>query len=320
MEGLIILKAIASNLLDTSTIKLILWDKHQCKYKKLGDNWFNVIIDNEIKTPINVSQNTTSPVTLATGLTAGNHSIELIKRTECNLGDVQFDGFTINNGYLLDPPAPKNRRIEFIGDSITCGYGNEGTSQYQSFTPKNENGYLAYGSVAARLLEADQITVAWSGKGISSNYGGNMDELFPEVYDRILPYNSTLKWNTANWTPHVVVINLCTNDYSTSTPDKTVFTTKYNDFVKKIRNQYPAAHIYCALGPMLYGDGLTAARTNIQSVVSSQTAAGDSKIHFIEFPQQDANNGYGEDWHPSITTHKLMANQLVEQIENDLGW
>ncbi|HYH03831.1 MAG TPA: cellulose binding domain-containing protein [Bacillota bacterium] len=288
--------------------------------KSTGDNWFNVIIDNEVKAPVNITSSTQMPVTLASGLTSGTHTIELVKRTEAWVGDVQFLGFSVGNGKLITPPGAATRRIEFIGDSITCGYGNEGTSQYQSFTTKNENAYLAYGSIAARALGADQITVAWSGKGVVRNYGGDTNEMLPELYSRILPYNSSLIWNSGLWTPQVVVINLGTNDFSIGAPEKNLFTTTYSNFVKKIRSQYSGAHIYCALGPMLGGDNLSSARDYLNTVVNALRSAGDSKVHFIEFPMQDGTLGYGEDWHPSVATHTQMAQQLVQQIKVDLGW
>lgn len=285
-----------------------------------GDNWFNVIIDGIVLTPINIKPGMSMPITLASGLSSGTHTIELVKRTEASQGEFQFLGFIFPDGSILAPPAASSRRIEFIGDSITCGYGNEGTSQYQSFTTANENAYLAYGSVAARLLDADQFTIAWSGKGVIRNYGGDINEPMPEVYPQILPWSTDPVWDYSKWIPHIVVINLCTNDYSVGIPDSTEFTTGYANLIDKVRTQYPDAMIYCALGPMLYGDNLNSARDYITSVVDQFNSTGDINVKFIEFPVQDAANGYGEDWHPSLITHELMANQLAQQIEYDLGW
>ncbi|WFR58832.1 cellulose binding domain-containing protein [Anaerocolumna sp. AGMB13025] len=288
--------------------------------KSTGDNWFEVIIDGNVKTPINVTAQSSSPILLASGLTNGNHTVELVKRTEAWVGDVQFLGFTVTNGSLLAAPTPASRRIEFIGDSITCGYGNEGTSQYQSFTTRNENSYQAYGAITARLLEADPITVSWSGKGVIRNYGGDTTDVMPSIYSRVLAYDSTLQWNPSQWIPQVVVINLCTNDYSIGIPDRTAFTTAYSNLVARIRTQYPDAHIYCAMGPMLSGDSQSSARDYIRGVVNDKNSAGDPKVHYIEFPVQEWANGYGEDWHPSLITHQLMADQLAARISADLGW
>ena len=286
----------------------------------VGNNWYNVIIDGVVKAPVNAPAGTNGLVTLATGLTAGNHTIEFVRRTEAYLGDVQFKGFTVTGGSLLAPPAAASRRIEFIGDSITCGYGNEGIDQYHTFTPQNENAYLAYGSVTARALNADGFNICWSGKGVIRNYGGDTTDVLPSLYSRILPYDTTTLWNASQWVPQVVVINLGTNDFGSGTPDKTAFVNGYVTFYNRIRTQYPNAHIYVALGPLLYGTGLTSARDYLTTAVSQISAAGDTKVHFIEFPQQDGTLGYGEDWHPSVAQHAAMANQLIAQIKADLGW
>ena len=115
-----------------------------------GDNWYTVVIDGIIQPPLHVGADTGGAVTLAAGLAAGNHTLEFVRRTEAWVGDVQFRGFTVTGGQLLAPPTPSVRRIEFIGDSITAGYGNEGTSASQHFTTQNENAYLSYGPVTAR--------------------------------------------------------------------------------------------------------------------------------------------------------------------------
>ncbi|ADL49958.1 SGNH/GDSL hydrolase family protein [Clostridium cellulovorans] len=288
--------------------------------KSTGDNWFNVIVDGVVQTPINVTSTTSSPIALVSGLEKGKHTIELVKRTEAFVGDVQFLGFSVSDGKLLNPPKPSSKRILFIGDSITCGYGNEGTDPNKSFTTKNENASLAYGALTAKLLGADPMTICWSGKGVLRNYGGDPKDVMPEIYNQVLPYNKNLTWNPKNWVPQVIVINLSTNDYSVGIPDKTTFTAVYSKFIDNIRSEYPKADIYCAIGPMLNGENLDSQRDYISGIVKSKEASIHNKVHFIEFPQQDFANGLGEDWHPSVKTHELMAKQLAEKIKTDLGW
>lgn len=290
------------------------------KLKSAGNNYFNVIIDGVVKTPINTPAGSSDSYILASNLTNGKHTVELVKRTEAWIGDVQFLGFTVSDGSLLAPSQASSKRIEFIGDSITCGYGNEGTSQYQNFTNKNENAYMAYGSITGRLLGADVTTVCWSGKGIVQNYGGNKDQLMPSLYLNIFPYDNTKIWDYTKWIPQVVVINLGTNDISTVALDGTLFTSEYSKLVDKVRSQYPNASIYCAVGPMLSGDQLSNMKKYVGNVVTNKNSTGDKNVKFIEFPQQDQANGLGEDWHPSIKTHQLMADQLSKQIKADLGW
>jgi len=90
---------------------------------------------------------------------SGLHTVTLVKRTEAFFGTTQFLGFQIARGGRLLPPPPA-RRLEVIGDSISCGYGNEAKDQHERFTPATENAYLSYGAVAARTVGAESVCVA----------------------------------------------------------------------------------------------------------------------------------------------------------------
>ena len=71
---------------------------------------------------------------------------------------------------------------------------------------------------------------------------------------------------------------------------------------------------------MLSYDSLTSSRDYVTTVVNTLSAAGDTKLHYIEFPTQDGSLGYGEDYHPSVAEDAAMSSQLVTQIKADLGW
>ncbi|NLU27284.1 MAG: cellulase family glycosylhydrolase [Hungateiclostridium thermocellum] len=286
--------------------------------KSGGENWFQAIVDGNPLPPFSVNA-TTSTVKLVSGLAEGAHHLVLWKRTEASLGEVQFLGFDFGSGKLLAAPKPLERKIEFIGDSITCAYGNEGTSKEQSFTPKNENSYMSYAAITARNLNASANMIAWSGIGLTMNYGGAPGPLIMDRYPYTLPY-SGVRWDFSKYVPQVVVINLGTNDFSTSFADKTKFVTAYKNLISEVRRNYPDAHIFCCVGPMLWGTGLDLCRSYVTEVVNDCNRSGDLKVYFVEFPQQDGSTGYGEDWHPSIATHQLMAERLTAEIKNKLGW
>ena len=55
-------------------------------------------------------------------------------------------------------------------------------------------------------------------------------------------------------------------------------------------------------------------------MIESCKKDGDAKIHYVEFEPQDQKNGLGSDWHPSVKTHQLMADKLVEALKKELGW
>ena len=103
---------------------------------------FQVIVDGAPTSVITlVADQQVYPV--VAGLPAGQHAIALFKRTESWTGPVQLNGFQAAAGTKLTTPVIPKRRIEFLGDSITCGYGNEAASQNEHFSEATENAWLA---------------------------------------------------------------------------------------------------------------------------------------------------------------------------------
>lgn len=284
-------------------------------YSNMTDNWVNIVIDNQEPVPVKIDKE--NSYLLASNLANKVHTVEIFKRTEASVGELQFIGFELPEGVeLLDPPARHERKIEIIGDSITAGYGNEAASIEDGFQPSQENHYLAYGPIAARNLNAELNVIAWSGKGMYQSYGGVRDIQMPELYLRTLPSRSDSSWDFQAWVPDVVVINLGTNDFSVDTIDPSQYVSAYRQFVELMRKNYPDAHIFCAIGPMNQKPV-----TCIEGIVNEWNQAGDERIHFVEFPPQNIEkNGVGGDWHPSLITHATMAELLVEEIKNKLGW
>jgi lysophospholipase L1-like esterase len=255
---------------------------------------------------------------LATGLTAAEHVVEVYRRTEASFGITLVLGLEVEGGQLAAPPAAPERRIEVVGDSISCGYGDEGTLPC-SFSADTENHYLAYGPVLARALAAEEITVAWSGKGVVHNYNGDLVLPLPRLYDLSVPQDSKHPWDFS-WKPQAVVINLGTNDYSTSgkEPTDADFTQAYTALLEHIRGNYPDAFILCTVGPLLSGSALATARANIAAAVAARNGAGDSRVK--AYQMVTTNPSPGCDYHPSVATQQAMATELMNELAPELGW
>jgi lysophospholipase L1-like esterase len=246
--------------------------------------------------------------------------VELYRRTEAAEGESQLRGFDWAGGELLAPPAV-TRRLEVVGDSITCGYGVDGPDMNCGFSPATENHYLTYGALAARALGAELSTVAWSGKGVVCNYGDDaascVDPL-PTFYDRTLPGRADSTWEFTRFQPDAVVVNLGTNDFSTvMDPDQATFEAGYRALLTRLRAAYPNAHILCTNGPMLSGTDLATLRGYLTNVV---TALADPKVSTFEIPPQDGTDGYGCDWHPSAARHQKVALVVEAALRAALGW
>jgi lysophospholipase L1-like esterase len=247
---------------------------------------------------------------------SGTHTLALVKRTEAFCGIGQIRGFYLSaDGKLLDPDKAPNRGIEVVGDSISCGYGNEGKNQYEHFSPATENAYLTYGAIASRDLGAQYSCVAWSGRKMWPN------NTMPSIYDLALPTDTSSHWDFSKWKPDVVVINLSTNDWGGGAPDEAGWTAAYEAFIQRVRQNYPKATIYCSTSPMMGGEGYTQSQTYLTKIVGDENASGDKKVHLLLIPTQDINkDGIGSDWHPSVATHAKDAALLEAAIEHDLGW
>lgn len=283
-----------------------------------GELIFTTLVDGVVTTDL-VTGSGKATYVLAAGLRSGEHTLELYRQGEPSFGPSVLHGVSVTDGELLPPPAAATRRIEMVGDSITAGYGNEGTSPACPFSAETENHYLTYGAIMARALGADLSTVAWSGKGVVSNYGGNRVSPMPQLYERAEPGDEHSVWDFSLWQPHAVVVNLGTNDYSTDNdPSDNEFVSAYAQLLTNIRARYPEASIICTLGPLLLGTDLEKAEANIAAAVQKRKAAGDTGVLFQ--PLRVANVEPGCDWHPGLLTHRLMAEALEPVMRSALNW
>ena len=281
----------------------------------LNTDYLNAVIDDGEPLVLALEKGRQS-YRVADGLSEGEHTLRLSKRTESFFGSVEWMGVELAEGGELLAPVPRPRKIEFIGDSITCGYGIEAPSAQAKFTPHTQNFDRTYAALAARALNADAVAIAWSGIGVYSSRGDKQNTLLTR-YDKILPWDAGSVWDFAAWTPDLVVINLGTNDFAQEDPGQ-AYVDSYVKLLRLIRSRHPNAAIFCTLGPLLGGKPLDRCREGIRAAIAS---TGDTNLHFLEYPRQDtALNGAGADWHPSLKTHALMADNLVAAIREKLDW
>jgi lysophospholipase L1-like esterase len=257
------------------------------------------------------------------------HEVVLFKRTE-NLDNTpaEFMGFVVDDKASCAPAAPlyKTRKIEFLGNSITCAFGSESKNIHSSFTAETENNYLSYANILARAFDADINIVAHSGRGVVRNYGdksmvSTKEATVPKLFSRVLDSDSTSSWNFRHYTPATVVINLGTNDYSTwPHPLKSLFIDGYLKLIAKIRAAYGSqTQIFCIVGPMTDEP----CYSYVKEVVEMQrNANNDSHIHFIGIPKSilSLEKDYGAAGHPGGDGQKKMAQIVAPVISTVMDW
>ena len=254
---------------------------------------------------------------LGSGLKEGKHRLLLFRRSEASFGVLQFKGLKLSEGSKLTAPHLRTRKIHVIGDSITCGYGNEAATLQEGNTVENENGYMSYAAITARRFDADIVMTCWSGKGMSRNGPGNTDHstTIPKLFDYILPKQKKEIYQHKNFIPDVFVINLGTNDLRKQGRrdlQKEPYVKAYKNFIKRLRNHAPNAHIILTIGPM---------QTKPIDTWLNELAAATQKTEVLVFDGFKSADEKGGHYHPSVKKDKLMADQLISKIKSlGLNW
>ena len=276
-----------------------------------------------------------SVVTLATALPDSRHTVRLMYAIEGYEMYPEFWGFILDEGKsLVEAPAFPSRKIEFIGNSITCGYGNEGRLKEEGFEYETENHYYSYASITARNLNAQHWVVARSGIGAYRNYGeaktGSPRSCMPVQYEYTgYAYDLDLrkeasflkeKWDFSRYQPDVVCINLGTNDLSTNNYDLELLKQGYQRLLKMVRQHNPKARIVFLTGSMLYNQELQEARLLLDGIVAEAQKAGDKEIYRFDMSPIDGEEFYGNDWHPNVYEDEKMAAELTAYLRKLMNW
>lgn len=291
---------------------------------KPKSGYFMAQIDHSEAFKVSFNSERDSIVTLATALPEGAHQIQLMYVTEGYERRAEFRGFLLDQGHqLLPPPSLSNRRIEFIGNSITCGYGVESTERDAPFQDETCNHYLTYAARTARNLQAEEISVCRSGIGVYRNYDGprSGDKINMNTeYSHTLLYDNSQQWDFSRYQPQVVCINLGTNDTSTSGADPKLLKKGYENLLRQVRQAYADAKIVFLCGPMMGGEALTLAQKTMDEVVAEANRKGDNQVFRFDFKPQNGDLGYGASWHPSYWQHEQMAGELTPFLRKLMGW
>lgn len=258
--------------------------------------------------------------TLADHLPSGSvTNVKLYKLNEAAMATATVKELEIT-GELKARTPDSARRIEWIGDSITAGYGML-AKQSDPFTSETEDALYTYAALASESLGADYHILAASGYGVATSNGGSTDSgLLPLVY----PYTSfprgTLEkylWDYKRFEPDVIVVNLGTNDFagaSGSASGRDRLKTAIPVFLATLRKAHPGAVIVWAYGLMIDGY-LNDIRASVE-----RYAADDGNTYFIALPQQKAANGYGSGGHPNVASHLEAGGIMAAELEALMGW
>ncbi len=266
------------------------------------------------------------------------HTVTIRKITENAKGKVCLKEFYAE-GEILPPDGleeagqtgEKRLQLEFIGDSITCGFGNMVNDANRMFYSADENGWMSHAAVAARKLRADFSVVSCSGIAVTEGIG-KFDYAIPPM-GYYYPYcdrmaqelegktENPVLWDFQNHVPEVIVLNLGTNDATVIDLNGDTqegikkFEKDYYEFLRLLRkhNGY-SPWIICALGSLDYF-----LYDSIQKVVREFKAEQeDERISCFKYGRVRVNDGLGACRHPYVTTQVRMGEELAEYIKKGI--
>jgi len=251
-------------------------------------------------------------LTLHVGLKPGEHVARLEKLTESQSGGARFRGFRIEGNALPTPQRAK--RIEFIGDSHSAGYGDTSATRTCSKQEIHDttDTQQAFGPLVAKRLNAEYRVNAYSGAGIVRNYDGVAPEQnLPILYGRAIPGEPGVAAKDDGWRPQIIVIKLGANDFSTPLhagekwADQAAlhgdYTRSYSAFLARLIAAQPQAHFVLIANDPYFED--------VQSVASMSGRADVKVVRTIEMEMT------GCDWHPSLKDHRGLADLVQAAIE-----
>ena len=259
------------------------------------------------------------------GLGDGEHELTLFKRQDGGQHYYTVHEFEFEDGAKISTPDPlPTRKIEVIGDSVSCGEVSEAVHCVAQPDPEDNDGFYSnswhsYAWQVARNLGAELHDTSQGGISLldKAGYFNGPDDLrgVESSYDK-LEYNPPLgekPWDHKEWAPDLIITAFGQND---ANPDNFMekdydgeaaknWKEEYAKFLNKMKAYYPGVSIICITTVLMHHPNWDKA---IDEVVKSMN---DEKVHHFMFKR----NGAATPGHPRLPEHNEMAAELTEYIK-----
>ncbi len=262
--------------------------------------------------------------TLAEGLPCKHHTVRVIKDTEAGYGRAAVAAVE-TDGCFADAPALRDRRIEFIGDSITCGYGNLCSNASPDFTTAEESFVNTYAFYACEALDCEAEVVAASGNGFHRDYGCNSVNLIPELYeytDKLLDGHLGMpaeRWNFSRQKCDMIVMKLGQNDFQYCSGADLADDCKTEQRLQKRRAEFESS-------VRRFFTRILEARRGIPILLIYESDMGlkkellsgisglSERVKLLEIKPKRDYEGVGANGHYSVCTHARVGLLVAERI------
>lgn len=299
-------------------------DRLELKASDSRKDYFNIWVDREMSAEADavICLNSRDSVLVLANIKGGrkkSHTVIIQKRTEADQGRATFHEF-ITDGKILQAEPVRERLIEFIGDSYTCGYGIENSVKSNPYRPETQNTSKTYCALLARYFDADFITVSHSGQGITRNYDDHDRQArwyMPDRYLCTFDLDRQIKWEPGDLKPDVTMIYLGQNDFSTERqPMRDPFKNNYKRLIREIKDFYGPDHPILCVSTKV--DKLL-----FDFVRECVEECGYRNVYYsgmFQAVHKDDDSELGADWHPNWKAHIKLAYALIPYFSTVTGW
>lgn len=208
---------------------------------------FKIYVDGiEVKTSV-VGKGVTAVIE---NLRDKNHKVKILRISEgsycVSVEKIQIYG----KAPAFSKPAEGNRlKLEFLGDSITAGFGVLADSSKMEYTTYEQDSTKTYAYLTAEALGADIRTICISGEGICHSCGDNKGLTFVEFFNRTT--RGLVGYTADDYVPDVFIINGGTNDKRSHVTSEE-FSDGVINLLKNVRARYPKTPIIWMYGMMVH--------------------------------------------------------------------
>lgn len=257
-----------------------------------------------------------------TGLKPGPHRLRVERLDEERDIVAGFGGATVPSASdVLPPPAPRQRQIEFIGDSFTAGFGLTARRQLCSDDGiwETTDTSQTFAGRLGRHYDADYQVIAYSAGGLVRNSPFRMKKpVVPAIYDRTLFDDPTPAAADPAWRPQLVVLSLGSNDFApldrreawrTQGEIRSALVPAGVAFIQKLRARYPGVKILL----LDFDEALVTASNRL--IMAELTKAGIGGVRHVSTRDRFAFSGCFQ--HLDAADNAKVARQLQGVID---GW
>ena len=260
----------------------------------------------------------TQNVVIPLSASLGRHQIEVKKANEGQFSSLLLESIAVTGGAAHLIETPRKKKIEFFGDSITCGYGVLAESNRETFSMATEDSRFTYAAIAADEIGYEASLVSYSGIAIAISPFVSNGYSMMDVYDTV---DGAKKYDLAAHPSDAFVINLGTND-----------NTKYNTLLSAEEKESAKAlfveHYIALIRAML----ATNPKAPVVICYNMMTSLNKDLVYGIDAVWRDINGDYpgqitalafdgdnlGADGHPGKVAHEENGQRLAEHLKTIL--